>query len=166
MLTKVLRIGCLVVIALVGGVFLYIVGHVVIRFTYGASDIFCFTGHRCFTVWQRPGGEAYVIYGEWKKWKRPKDNYLRLRGMRGYADWLITVILSDDGHLIVEHDERLAVECKSSGGYIRSYLDNKSLYDSLYKTRDEYGRRVYKRDVCIIYVDMAGAIFHGGTCVE
>jgi len=163
---RVLKIGCLSLVIMNFLAILLFFGYVYIRSTYGAVGVYCFEGHKCFTVWNRPGSEVYVIAGEWRKRTFLNDDYLWLYISDYEVDRYVSIILAKDSSLIVNFSE--AIDCyryRSRSGALKLYRDNVSYYDSLY-TQPSGAYREYRPEVCWMTIDVVGPRLMWGRCVE
>lgn len=143
-----------------------LVFYLYIHFTHGGYKVFCFSGSRCFTVWQLPCGVVHVIAGEWRERTLPRDNYLRLYITDYEIEYDIDVLLAKDSSLIVRFSQ--TIDCyryKSRSGVLKVYRDNAGFYDSIY-TRPSEGYPEYRPEVCRMIIDVRGPRLLWGKCVE
>lgn len=89
----------------------------------GVRSFYCLSEDKCITVWKRTDGEVYIIFGEYKEKKVPKDNYIRT---------------SYDNALTIIVDESSSYDYIISNDYGKKLLIKSSNYKTKYY---EYGQK-------------------------
>lgn len=116
----------------------------------GVKSIYCLSDDKCVTIWKRANQEVYIILGEYKGWKVPSDNYVKLANVKFRY---LNVIFKQNNKLLVSFDEKADYEQKSSTGLIELYKDNKKFNDSLY-TYLNGTYKMYNENVDLISIDI------------